>query len=111
MNFIDELKRRNVFKVGVAYAVVAWLLLQVIAVVLPTFQAPAWVAQTLMFVVFLGFPVALFLAWAFELTPEGIKPTHTVPEDESIRPQTGQKLNRLIISGLSLALVLVIFDS
>lgn len=107
----QELKRRNVVRVAVAYAVVAWLLLQLIDVVLPTFEAPAWVAKSLMFAIFVGFPVALVLAWAFELTPEGIKATTAVRPDESITPQTGQKLNRIIISSLALALVMVVLDA
>jgi len=74
-NFFPELKRRNVYKVAVAYAVVGWLVIQVSSTVLPTFHAPEWVVQTLVVLVALGFPIALVLAWAFELTPEGIKRT------------------------------------
>src|SRR5262245_65715744 len=77
-NFFGELKRRNVYKVAVAYAVVGWLVIQVSSTVLPTFHAPEWVVQTLMVLVAIGFPIALVIAWAFELTPEGIKRT----EDE-----------------------------
>src|SRR4051812_35671379 len=72
-NFFAELKRRNVYKVAAAYAVVGWLVIQISSTVLPTFHAPEWVVQTLVVLVVLGFPVALVLAWAFELTPEGIK--------------------------------------
>src|SRR5438477_6990116 len=74
-NFFAELKRRNVYKVAVAYAVVAWLVIQVSSTVLPTFHAPEWVVQTLVVLVALGFPIALVIAWAFEATPEGIKRT------------------------------------
>src|SRR5437763_12890932 len=74
-NFFSELKRRNVYKVAVAYAVVAWLVIQVSSTVLPTFHAPEWVVQTLVMLVALGFPIALVIAWAFEATPEGIKRT------------------------------------
>ena len=73
MSLIAELKRRNVFRVGVAYAIVAWLLVEVASVVLPTFEAPEWVMKAFTFLLILGFPVALIFAWAFELTPEGIK--------------------------------------
>jgi TolB-like protein/Flp pilus assembly protein TadD len=73
-----ELKRRNVYKVAVAYAVVGWLVVQVCSTVLPTFHAPEWVVQTLIVLVALGFPIALVIAWAFELTPEGIKRTEDV---------------------------------
>jgi TolB-like protein len=74
-SFFSELKRRNVYKVAVAYAVVGWLVIQVSSTVLPTFHAPEWVVQTLVVLVILGFPIALVIAWAFELTPEGIKRT------------------------------------
>src|ERR1043166_5370330 len=74
-NFFAELKRRNVYKVAIAYAVVAWLVIQVSSTVLPTFHAPEWVVQTLVVLVALGFPIALVIAWAFEATPEGIKRT------------------------------------
>src|SRR5438105_2198279 len=77
-DFVDELKRRNVYKVAVAYAVVGWLVIQVSSTVLPTFHAPEWVVQTLIVLVAVGFPIALVIAWAFELTPEGIKRTEDV---------------------------------
>lgn len=111
MSFFEELKRRNVVKVGVAYAIFAWLVLQIIDTVLPNFGAPQWVVSTLMFIILLGFPLALFIAWAFEITPEGIKPTHQVAVEESITPQTGQKLNTLIISILSLAVIFLVVDN
>jgi adenylate cyclase len=72
-NFFAELKRRNVYKVAVAYAVVAWLLLQAASIFFPAFDAPPWVMKVFVLAVALGFPIALVLAWAFELTPEGIK--------------------------------------
>jgi TolB-like protein len=74
-SFFSELKRRNVYKVAVAYAVVAWLVIQVSSTVLPTFHAPEWVVQTLVVLMIIGFPIALLIAWAFEATPEGIKRT------------------------------------
>ena len=77
-NLFAELKRRNVYKVAAAYAVVGWLVIQVSSTVLPTFHAPEWVAQTLMILVALGFPIALVIAWAFELTPQGLKRTEDV---------------------------------
>ena len=73
MGFFTELKRRNVYKVAVAYAVVAWLLLQLASILFPAFEAPAWVMRVFIALVALGFPIALILAWAFELTPEGIQ--------------------------------------
>ena len=110
-SFLSELKRRNVFKVGVAYAIVAWLLIQISATVLPTFDAPHWVLQTITFVIILGFPLALFFAWAFELTPEGIKPTQAVVPEESITRTTGQKLNHIIIGLMALAIAFLVIDN
>jgi hypothetical protein len=72
-NFFAELKRRNVYKVAVAYAVVAWLLIQAASILLPTFEAPPWTMKVLVLVIILGFPAALIFSWAFEITPEGIK--------------------------------------
>jgi TolB-like protein/Tfp pilus assembly protein PilF len=84
-NFFAELKRRNVYKVAVAYAVVGWLVIQISSTVLPTFHAPEWILQTLLVLVALGFPIALVIAWAFELTPEGIKRTEDVDLAASAR--------------------------
>jgi hypothetical protein len=72
-NFFAELKRRNVYKVAVAYVVVAWLLIQAASIFLPAFDAPSWVMKFLIVVIMLGFPIALVLSWAFEITPEGIR--------------------------------------
>src|SRR4051812_7738114 len=74
-SFFSELKRRNVYKVAVAYAVVAWLLIQAASILFPTYEAPVWVMKVFVAIVALGFPVALVLAWAFELTAAGIKRT------------------------------------
>jgi TolB-like protein len=111
MSLVSELKRRNVFKVGAAYAVVAWVAMQVVDIVLPTFDAPRWVNQTLLFLIILGFPVALVLAWAFELTPDGIKVTKDIDPQFSTRPQTGHKLNYLIVGGLVALLGIVMLDA
>ena len=72
-NFFAELKRRNVYKVAIAYAVVAWLLMQVASQIFPFFEIPNWAVRLVVLLLVIGFPVALILAWAFELTPEGIK--------------------------------------
>src|SRR5210317_1313767 len=103
MSLIAELKRRNVFRVGVAYAIVAWLLVEVASVVLPTFEAPEWVLKVFTFFLILGFPVALVFAWAFELTPEGIKREADVDRTESITHLTGRKLDFAIIGLLAVA--------
>src|SRR5260370_12409049 len=74
-NFFSELKRRNVYKVAVAYAVVGWLLVQVATQVFPFFDIPNWTVRLVVLAIVIGFPIALVVAWAFELTPEGFKPT------------------------------------
>jgi hypothetical protein len=74
-NFFAELKRRNVYKVAVAYAVVGWLLVQVATQVFPFFEMPNWGIRLVVLIIAIGFLIALFIAWAFELTPEGIKST------------------------------------
>jgi TolB-like protein len=109
-NFFAELKRRNVYKVAVAYAVVGWLVIQISSTVLPTFHAPEWVLQTLVVLVALGFPIALVLAWAFELTPEGIKRAEDVPSSESITRKTGQKLIRTTIVLAVIAAGMLVFQ-
>jgi TolB-like protein/Flp pilus assembly protein TadD len=111
MSLIDELKRRNVFRVGVAYVIVAWLLLQVADVVLPTFRSPEWVMQAFTFLVILGFPLALLFAWAFELTPEGIKLEKEVVRSESITHLTGRKFDFAIIGLLAIAVVFLVVDN
>src|SRR6266550_2138800 len=75
--FFGELKRRNVYKVGVAYAIVAWLLMQVASQIFPFFEIPNWVVRLVILLLVIGFPIALIIAWAFEVTPEGIKRTET----------------------------------
>ena len=77
-NFFGELKRRNVYKVAVAYAIVGWLLVQVATQVFPFLEIPNWVVRLVIVLVAIGFPIALVIAWAFELTPEGIKRTEDV---------------------------------
>ena len=95
--FFAELKRRNVYKVAVAYAVVAWLLIQAASILFPTFDAPSWVMKVFVTIVFLGFPIALVLAWAFELTPEGIKRTEEVAPWESVTHRTGRRVTAFIV--------------
>ncbi len=97
MSFINELKRRNIFRVSVAYVIAAWLLLQVADGILPIIRTPEWVMQAFTFLVILGFPLALIFAWAFELTPEGLKREKDVDRAESITHVTGRKLDFAII--------------
>jgi TolB-like protein/Tfp pilus assembly protein PilF len=91
-NFFSELKRRNVYKVAVAYAVVGWLLVQVATQVFPFFEIPNWAVRLVVLLLILGFPVALILSWAFEITPEGIKRESEVAGDKSITAHTGRKI-------------------
>ena len=110
MSFIKELKRRNVFRVAIAYVVVVWLLLQVADVVLNNIEAPSWVFQAIMLLLFIGFPVTLILAWAFELTPEGIKKEKDIDRSESITHVTGRKLDFTIIGVLVIAVLFLLTD-
>lgn len=105
MSLFEELKRRNVFKVSLAYIVMAWLLLQVADVILNNVAAPAWVFQVIMLVLAIGFPVIALFAWAFEMTPEGLKRESEVDRSQSITPQTGRKLDFVVIGVMALALV------
>jgi TolB-like protein/predicted Zn-dependent protease len=104
MSLFVELKRRNVFRVGIAYLVVTWLVMQVADVVINNVGAPGWVFQIIMLMLGIGFPLALIFAWAFEMTPEGLKKEKDVDRSQSITPKTGNKLDRTIIVILVLAL-------
>jgi len=110
MSFFSELERRNVFKVGVAYAVASWLLLQIVDLVLENINSPDWVMQVFMLALAVGFPIAIIVAWAFELTPEGVKLEKNVDRSQSINRHTGHQLNRGIIVILSMAIVLLLTD-
>jgi TolB-like protein len=110
MSFFEELKRRNVFRVGVAYGVAAWVLLQVADLVLENIRAPEWVIQAMMLVVLLGFVAAVVIAWAYELTPEGIKREADVDHSQSITGETGRKLDRIIIGVLILAVIYFVYE-
>src|SRR5438094_7587769 len=103
-NFLAELKRRNVYKVAVAYAVVGWLVIQVSSTVLPTFHAPEWVVQTLVVLVAIGFPIALVIAWAFELTPEGLKRTEDVDRAATVRQPRKHAWFFVVLVGAALSI-------
>ena len=109
-NFFSELKRRNVYRVAAAYGVIAWLLIQAASILFPTFEAPGWVMKAFIVAIVLGFPVALLLAWAFELTPQGVKRTEEVSPGQSIARSTGPKLDFAIMGVLALAVALLLFD-
>jgi len=110
MSFFQELKRRNVFKVAVAYGIVAWLLLQVSDTLVPALHLPEWFNSGVAFLLIIGFPIAMVFAWAFEMTPEGIKKEKDVDHSQSITTVTGQKLNSAIIGILVLALAYFAID-
>lgn len=97
-NFFAELKRRNVYKVAVAYVVVAWLLMQAASIFFPAFDAPPWVMKIFIIVIIFGFPVALIFSWAFEITPEGIKLESEIAPSKSVARRTGRKLVAVTIA-------------
>jgi len=107
-SLFSELKRRNVVRVGVAYAVVAWLLIQLAGVLEPALLLPDWVDRVVTVFLLIGFPIVLIFAWAFEITPEGIKPTSKVSPDESITSVTGKKLEHTTIALLGLLVVFLL---
>ena len=109
MNFFEELKRRNVFRVGIAYGVASWLLLQLSDVLAPLLSLPPSAQRFVLFALLIGFIPALIFAWAFEMTPEGIKKEKDVDRSQSIAPQTGRKLDRTIIAVLALAVVFLLY--
>lgn len=109
-NFFIELKRRNVYKVAVAYVVVAWLLIQAASILFPTFDAPAWAMKVLVALLVLCFPVALVLSWAFEITPEGIKLESEIDPRKSIARKTGRKIVGLTIATAIVAAGLFAFQ-
>ncbi len=110
MRLITELRRRNVFRVAIGYVVVAWLVLQVADVMIDNIGAPDWLFGAILLMLALGLPLALVFAWAFELTPEGIKREHEVDRSRSMTRTTGRKLDRAIIVVLALALAWFAWD-
>jgi adenylate cyclase len=110
VSLFSELKRRNIFKVAVAYLALGWVLVQITDVVVPALNLPDTLNSIVVYIGIIGFPIALFFAWAFELTPDGLMKTEEVDTDESIRSRTGQKINYIIIGLLSLAVIFLLFD-
>ena len=111
MSFFNELKRRNVVKVGVAYAVATWILLQLTDVVAEILQLPEWAPKLILLILVVGFVPALIFAWAFEMTPEGIKREKDVDRSESITPNTGRKLNYMITGLLAVGMAYFIWEA
>lgn len=103
MSLFAEMQRRNVVRVGIAYAVIGWVLAQIAEFAFENFGAPEWVLKTIVVVLLLGLPLALFLAWAYEITPEGVKREEDIDRSQSITRVTGRKLDLVIIGTLVLA--------
>jgi TolB-like protein/tetratricopeptide (TPR) repeat protein len=110
MSFFEELKRRNVIRVAVAYGIAVWFILQLTDLVLENIGAPGWVMQSIMLVLGIGFPLAIIFAWAFEMTPEGLKKEKNVDRSHSITSQTARKLDRVIIGVLTIAVAYLMID-
>src|SRR6266566_6084118 len=108
--FLTELKRRNVYKVAIAYGVVAWLLMQIASQIFPFFEIPNWAVRLVVLLLVIGFPVAMILAWAFELTPEGIKRAEDVDVSKSLTRKPGRKLDFFIIAVLLLVIGILVFQ-
>lgn len=109
--FLSELKRRNVYKSALAYIIASWIILQVLAVTGPSFKLPLFVIKWTVFALILGFPFWLIFSWEYEFTPEGLKKTKNVDPAESITPQTSNRLNKIIIGALGIAIVLLLLNS
>src|SRR5205809_51360 len=98
INFFAELKRRNVYKVAIAYAVVSWLLIQAASIFFPAFDAPSCVMKIFIVVIIFGFPVAVIFSWAFEITPEAIKLESEIEPSKSLKRRTGRKIVAVTIA-------------
>ncbi|MEJ2535184.1 MAG: tetratricopeptide repeat protein, partial [Gammaproteobacteria bacterium] len=111
MSFFEELKRRNVVRVGIAYAVASWIILQATDVIGEILDLPQWGGKLILLMLGVGFLLALFFAWAYELTPEGLKREKDVDRSQSIAPRTGRKLDFSIIALLAVGLVYFIYEA
>lgn len=110
MSLFAELKRRNVIRVGIAYGVASWVLLQIVDVISPILELPAWAPKLILLILAIGFVPVLIFAWAFEMTPEGLKKESEIDRSQSIAGKTGKKLDRIIIATLAIAVVLLLAD-
>ena len=109
-NYLKELKRRNVIKACLAYLVASWIIIQVISSLLPIIGAPDYVGKLILVFLIIGFPFWLIFSWVYEITPEGIKRTVNVKPEESIVHDTSNRLNKIIIGGLAIAIALLLFN-
>lgn len=110
LRFLDELKRRNVGRVAILYLVVCWLILEPVHVIFHMLEVPVWANRLVIILMALGFPAVTIFAWVYEITPEGLKPTAEIPHGQSIRRQTGRRIDRAIIVVLVLALTYFVVD-
>jgi TolB-like protein/Tfp pilus assembly protein PilF len=110
MSLYEELKRRNVIRVAIAYLIAAWVVLQVSELVLETIEAPTWVLKVFLLLFALGMPIVLLFSWAYELTPEGIKREEDVDRSTSVTPETGKKLNQITIAMIVTLVAVVAVD-
>jgi len=108
MGLFEELKRRNVFRVGVAYLLFAWVIIQATDTIGPVLKLPEWTLALVTWISIIGFPAAIFFAWAFELTPQGIKAERDVDRSQSITPETGRKINYVVIALLLVAIAFLV---
>lgn len=110
MKLLEELQRRNVIRVAIAYAVASWVLLQIVDVITPIFELPGWAPKLIFLILAIGLVPALIFSWAFEITPEGLKKESEVNRVTSITGSTARKLNYIIIASLLLAVALLVID-
>jgi TolB-like protein/tetratricopeptide (TPR) repeat protein len=110
MRLFNELKRRNVFRVGAAYLLLAWILIQVTDTVSPALNLPVWTLSFVIWIAVIGFPIALLFAWAFELTPDGLKREKDVNRTESITYVTGKRINNVVLVLMAIAIVFLVAD-
>src|SRR4029077_12010230 len=110
LRVFDQLKQRNVFHVAVLYLVVCWLILEPVHVIFHMLEVPVWWDRLVLMLMSIGFPAVLLFAWVYEITPEGLNPTVDVEPSQSIREQTGQRLNRAITVTLCVALAYFVLD-
>jgi TolB-like protein/Tfp pilus assembly protein PilF len=110
MNILKELQRRNVIRAGLAYTLAVWFLLQIVDFVLEVIAAPDWILQVFVLAGVIGLPIVLIFSWVFEMTPDGIKKESDLDRSESVTPQTGRKLDRVIIVMLTLVVMALLAD-
>jgi len=108
--YFEELKRRNVLKASLAYIVASWIIIQVMSIILPTIEAPEYIMKLVLALLIIGFPIWVIFSWVYEITPDGIKKTANVPLEESVRGQTNNRLNKVIVGALVIAIGLLIYD-